>query len=106
MKKISRREFLKLAAAGTGGVLLEQLLTSCGVQPAASTPGGAATSASAQGETSTPFQPGAETPTSEAPQPTETASSTPKPPPDMVVVRGGEPEALVRRALESFGGMQ
>lgn len=98
MKKLSRREFLKLAAVGTGGILLEQLLTSCGVQSLPPAP------ASVLDPTSTPFQPGAaDAPTTEAPQSTATNAA---PPPDMIVVRGGEPEAMVRRALDSFGGMQ
>ena len=90
MKKLTRREFLKLAAVGTGGVLLEQILTSCGVQPLLP----------ASAPTSPLLDPATATSTSEAPP------TTPAPVPDLVVVRGGEPEAMVRRALDSFGGMQ
>jgi uncharacterized protein (DUF362 family) len=93
MKKLSRREFLKLAATGAGGILLQQLLVACGIQPSATLPspavtstGKAATAASAETSASTPTE------------------STP--PPDLVVVRRGDPETMVRRALDSFGGMR
>jgi len=93
MKRLSRREFLQLAATGTGGLLLQQMLAACGIQPSPvpSTP--AVTSAEV---TSTP------SPSVEAPAST---STEPVPLPDLVVVRNGEPEALVRRAMEALGGM-
>ncbi len=99
MKRLTRREFLKLSALGSGGVLLEQLLTSCGVPAASPSPAppaeGDATPAG--GPSATAFQPGADTP---AATPTD-----PAPKPDLVVVRGGGPEAMLRRAFESLGGM-
>jgi uncharacterized protein (DUF362 family) len=90
MKKLTRREFLKLAAAGTGGLLLEQMLSACGMQPPVSAP--------LPTQTALPFVP------SDGSQPLPTETSTPVP--DLVVVRGGEPEDLVRTALAAFGGMQ
>ena len=107
MRKLSRREFLHLAAAGTGGLLLEQLLAGCGLQPLlpASTPSAALPGLS---PTDTPAEgyPADPSPTAGQPDPEATATQTPLPVPDLVVVRGGEPEQLVRRALASFGGMQ
>lgn len=94
MKKLTRREFLKLAVTGTGGLLLQQMLTACGVIPPSSP---SPTSKPAVSQTGTSPDPMAETIPSTS---TETATL-----PDLVVVRGGEPEAMVRRALESLGGM-
>lgn len=95
MKKLSRRQFLKLAAAGTGGLFLEQLLGACGIQPTGGTNPltGPLPSPTQLVETASP-----------GPSPTDT--QTPAPVPDLVVVRGGEPGDMVRRALDSFGGMQ
>jgi uncharacterized protein (DUF362 family) len=97
MKKLSRREFLKIAALGTGGLLLEQLLVACGVKPTPVTPSTATS-------TLTPFNPVSPSDSS-APEAQPTPTSLP-PAPDMVVVHGAEPEDMVRRALASFGGMQ
>jgi uncharacterized protein (DUF362 family) len=79
MKRISRRELLKIVSLGTGGVLLQQVLAACGVKP-----------------------------TLEAvasPIPTIASTPTPYNGPDLVVVRDGEPEQLVRKAIEALGGM-
>ncbi len=94
MKKLSRREFLKLAATGTGGILLQQLLSACGVQPAPTLPSPTITSTGSEATTASSVDP-----------PSSTSTQTP-PPPDLVVVRHGDPEAMVRRALDSFGGMR
>ena len=94
MKTISRREFLKLAATGTGGLLLQQLLAGCGVQPASTPPAPAATAVETGTSTVVPSQDPTSTPTQAAPRP------------DVVIVRRGDPEAMVRRALDSFGGMR
>jgi uncharacterized protein (DUF362 family) len=93
MKKISRREFLKITGLGAEGLLLQQVLTACGVKsiPGAAVPPPSATAASAAAATAT-----------NAP---EQVSATPSNVPDLVVVRGGEPEPMIRKALEAFGGM-
>ena len=95
MKKLSRRDFIKLLSTGTGGLLLEAFLSACGVDlpPAATAvPSSTTTSIPAllPGETAMATQP----------------DLTPRPIPDLVVVRGGEPEEMVRRALDSLGGIQ
>ncbi len=94
MKKISRREFIRLAAAGFGALALEPLLSACervpptGL-PAAQSPTAAATSSPTPqpSSTSTPeptLEPTA-TPTF-TPQPTETPTptATMPPPPEPV----------------------
>ncbi len=102
MGKLSRRDFLKVAAAGAGAVTLGAILDACGQKfptslPAADTP------------TSSLQQPVSPSPTDTIPAATDTApapTDTPVPPPDMVVTRGGEPEALVRQAIAALGGME
>jgi uncharacterized protein (DUF362 family) len=109
MKKLSRRDLLKRLAAGAGALTVQQILAACNPQV-------------------TPLptlQPAADTATprpSETPQPTTsftslpsdtavpTAADTPQPTPtpapyDLVVVRNAEPEILVRKAVEAFGGL-
>jgi uncharacterized protein (DUF362 family) len=104
MKKLSRREFLRLAALASGGLVLQQFLASCGLQP----PAASITTQSPLSPTATPFAPGVDegigteaVPQSGESSPTATASLLP----DLVVVRQGEPEDMVRRALASLGGM-
>lgn len=100
MKKFSRRDFLRLMALGTGSLALNQFLTACGLKPAPSM------------LTSIPISPtltnsmspvetlaGTQGPFA-LPTPTKALSSA-----DVVVARGGEPEKMVRRALEAYGGM-
>jgi uncharacterized protein (DUF362 family) len=89
MTRISRRELLKIAGLGASGLLLQQVLSACGIKPTV--------------EGVTP----SDSPTPSAP-PTPTvvkATATPYNGPDLVVVRDGEPEQLVRKALEALGGM-
>jgi uncharacterized protein (DUF362 family) len=86
MKRISRRDLLRIAGLGAGGVLLQQVLAACGIKPTLD-------------ETATPVSGTASTPTMVP------ATATPYNGPDLVVVRGGEPEQLVRKALEALGGM-
>jgi uncharacterized protein (DUF362 family) len=123
MKKISRREFIHLLSKGAGAAAMMQLLQACGIAPAveSGTP------------TNTPFGPagpqltkmgsiaGAVVPTdtqrpTDLPKATETPSPTAPPATDtaapaanpayLAVARGGDdPEALVRAAVESIGGM-
>jgi uncharacterized protein (DUF362 family) len=100
MNKLSRRDFLRLLALGAGTLTVNQFLASCGVKPAA--------------VSSTVPTPVTKMPANTAP-PSATEAATQSPPEstptkalsnaDVVVARGGEPEDLVRRALEAFGGM-
>lgn len=98
MKKISRRDFLRLMAVSAGSLTLNQLLAACGLKPTPSLP------------TLTPFP---LTPTNNAPPP----AGTQQPPvmatstkalssADLIVARGGEPEEMARRALDAYGGMK
>ncbi len=96
MSHLSRRDFLKAASTAVGATTLGALLAACGVR-----------------QTNLPAKPpvvsvtGGVIPPTEGAQPAQdqpTAVST-----DlsrlMAVVRNGEPEALVRKALDVFGGM-
>jgi uncharacterized protein (DUF362 family) len=97
MKKLSRRDFLRLLTLSAGTLTLNQLLAACGLKPTPVLPAATPTSlpptspipAAAQRTISPP-----------------TTSSTPLHVPDLVVARGGEPEQLARQALAAFGGMQ
>lgn len=93
-KPIARRDFLKLLAAGAGGLAAEQLLAACNAIPTEDTPAPTNTN-----------PPPASEPTARTAGSTQAPTEVPVNAPDMVVVRGGEPDAMVRRALESFGGM-
>lgn len=108
MAKISRRDFLKAAAAGAGAVTLSAFLEACGqVLPSAVPPVENPTASLQQPNPTSPSQP-AESATVTNPAATETVpapTDTPLPIPDMVVTRGGEPEALVRQAIAALGGM-
>jgi uncharacterized protein (DUF362 family) len=100
---ISRRELLKLAALGLGAAALSPILAACksltpGAEPTSARPT-ISTAATAAGTQPSP---------SDLPSPTQMASSTPLASgvrPDLVVARNGEPDALVRRAIEALGGM-
>jgi uncharacterized protein (DUF362 family) len=89
---LSRREFLKLAATGLASVAFAEFLAGCSPQA------------------SEEVRP---TATNEPPDtPAAAATSTEVPPsptafvaPDLVVVRGGQPEEMVQRALASLGGL-
>jgi uncharacterized protein (DUF362 family) len=97
MKNLSRRDFLKLLATGMGGVALEQFLTACGIKPTPVTP-----DINPSATTAIPTGIPAET----AANPQIQEEATPGNIPDLVVVRGGQPEEMVRRALASLGGME
>ncbi len=106
-RKLSRRDFLKTALTGTGLLSLDSLLASCGfstgeLSPTYTSPGLTNPTASSE-VSSTPIPP-----TETAPIDTPTnlpPTETPPPLPDIAVTRGGEPEDLVRRAVEAIGGM-
>jgi uncharacterized protein (DUF362 family) len=117
MKRITRREFIRILFQTAGAAAVVQLLQACGIRPTAGplTP------------TNTPFVPsgpdiskmgsiaGDSAPTGAA-LPTGTPSPTALPPADtpspipepayLAIAHGGDdPEALVRRAMEAIGGM-
>lgn len=111
MNKLSRREFLRSAAAGFSALALQQLLAACGQKTPESTaspteviptPAAFPTNTIA-GQDSTGTAPQESEPGAFSTQPAEpTAGSLP----DLVVARGGEPEELVRQALAALGGME
>jgi uncharacterized protein (DUF362 family) len=103
MTKLSRRDFLKAAATGAGALTLGAFLDACSqvlspTAPATQPPSAApATPASPPGSATAtvPQKAGANA------QPTIASAILP----DLVVTKGGEPEALVRQALAALGGM-
>jgi len=104
MSKLTRRDFLKTAALGTGALTLGAFLDACGralatASPATPPPTTAPLGSTVPPASAAPTQPAAVPATA---QPTAASASLP----DMVVATGGEPEALVRRALAALGGMQ
>jgi uncharacterized protein (DUF362 family) len=113
MKRLSRRDFIRLLAAGAGTLAVDQILIACGQKPeqmATSLPQPSPTNASPKPTfspmptlTSQPLatQRGATVNPTTAPS----VSPTPAGAPDLVVTRGGEPEQLVRKAIQALGGM-
>ena len=89
MMRKSRRELLKIMGFTAGGVLLQSFLAACGRKPALD---GA-------------IQPGSESNSAAATATLVKPTATPYNGPDLVVVRDGEPEQLVQKALEALGGM-
>ena len=81
MKSLTRRQFLRLLALATTSVVVDQFMVACGYK-----------------ETTTPI------PATVVSEPT-----LPHKPrltgPELVVARGGEPEQLVRQAMNAFGGI-
>ena len=110
MTKLSRRDFLKAAATGAGALTLGAFLDACSqmlspTSPATQPPSAApvtltSPSGSATATVSRTAMVSAQ-PASASAQPT----GSPVPIPDLVVTKGGEPEALVRQALAALGGM-
>jgi uncharacterized protein (DUF362 family) len=120
MTMISRRTFIRAAAAGLSGAALNAFLAACGARgatPAAPPP---PTAEAVQVE---PTPTRAEVSKVEAPAPTTAPAPAETPAPvsteapaaanlpaatnaDMVVTRGGEPEKLVRWAIAALGGME
>jgi uncharacterized protein (DUF362 family) len=107
MSKMSRRDFLRMTAAGMGAVTLSRFLAACAPSPAkpAVTPLHplATVTPSSQTQVSPAATGSGSAQATESPsQPTPTVANIP----DMVVARNGEPEALVRAALAALGGME
>ncbi len=110
MKRLSRRELLKRLASGAGALTAQQILAACSPKatplPTLKPVGPAATTrppetiAPATSPTSVPTETLAPTETF-PPEPTATPT-----PYDLVVVRNAEPDVLVRKALEAFGGLE
>jgi uncharacterized protein (DUF362 family) len=93
MGRISRRDFLKLGVLGLGGILLSRVLSACGLsQPASTSPVASQT-------------PPVDNAGIESTGIPVASAGTPASFPDVVVARGGEPEALVRSAVAALGGM-
>lgn len=85
MPEFSRRDFLKAALAGLGALAAARLLSGCSPAQPGSTP-----------VPTTPIAPD-----TSAQERVEHGSY-----PDIVVTRSGEPEELVRKALEELGGIR
>jgi uncharacterized protein (DUF362 family) len=113
---ISRRDFLRTAAAGIGALSLGAILEACEMVrplPAAST---TIPSPSSVQVTATSPSPSVTPPAAIKLLPTNTiavetvplpmTTNTPVIHPDLVVTHGGEPEELVRKAIGAIGGMQ
>ena len=103
MAKLSRRDFMKISTVGVGSLTLGQLLAACdhALSPAFPTIGNPGSPVS---PVDTPAGPIIASPGVTTVPPTETA--TPTTIPDLVVARGGEPDALVRQALVALGGLE
>jgi uncharacterized protein (DUF362 family) len=98
MKRLSRRDFIRLSGAGAGAVTLNHLLTACGRRlktaqtsiPALPTPTTTSLDATPEEGIAVPAA----------------STATPFTAPDLVVARGGSPEELVRKAVTAVGGME
>jgi len=109
MGKISRRDFLKIAAAGTEAMALSALLDACGKMLTTSLPPREQPAASLQSpnpESTSETAPASSGTIQTTTETTSDSTGTPLLPPDIVVTRGGEPEALVRQAIAALGGME
>ena len=83
MTEFTRRDFLRFAIAGTGVLLAAKFISACAAPQAAP----------------------AVVPSPTVPEKNESEDAAVKYP-DLVVVRGGEPEALAREAVDLLGGMK
>src|ERR1035437_5849786 len=113
MGKLTRRELLLYLGAGLSTVTLNQLLAACGIKPNTGVSPSVQPTSLSQVSTPTPFQAAATTTTitattnaESAPTPTSNQAATQAQNPDLVVARGGQPEAMVRQAISALGGMQ
>jgi uncharacterized protein (DUF362 family) len=114
MPELTRREFLRMLASGMTALAIEQFLAACGQKK----PLDETMLAPTQPASTATIRPAAPQPSATAsqPQPLEpsqvasaaaqpSATPTPAGAPDIAVARGGEPEDLIRRALQAFGGL-
>ena len=109
MAKMSRREFLRMAAAGLGALVVQQLTSGCQRLSTPPPPTGR------PGETLPASPAASQVPSTELPTPPPTASQAPQESPtagavsgfpDLVVARHGDPGEMVRRALAALGGIE
>lgn len=98
MKGMTRRAFLRWLTIQFGALAGGGFLAACGKDETQS-------QSAAPPNKSTSTIPPEPTATHLEPSPTHTSTAIPSFP-DLAVVRGGEPEALVRAALSALGGMQ
>jgi len=98
MRPISRRDFLRIMAAGAGGLAAGGFLAGCTDRTPASVSGQVPPKASEATSTSGAAEAAGAT--------AEPAPATAGPLPDLAVARGGEPGDLVRRALRALGGIE
>jgi len=111
MDNLTRREFLRRLAALGLGTMASTALSACGQQPVPTSTAGPPTAVPLH---STPTAAGVAPPTLVPPTATAvvpTATSMPTVAvapeyPHLAVVRNGEPDELVRRALAALGGME
>jgi len=105
MGKMSRREFLRMAAAGLGALAVQQLASGCQrlSTPPPQTSQEGETSQTTPNRTDAPqaTQPSVPEATQESPAESAVAGY-----PDLAVARRGEPGEMVRRALAALGGME
>jgi len=85
MAEFTRRDFLKYTLAGLGAILAARFISACSPPQTAPNP---------------PITPAPITPPAEEIGPASVKY------PDLVVVRGGEPEALASKAIDALGGMK
>jgi uncharacterized protein (DUF362 family) len=117
-KNIDRRQFLRRLSVGISVIPFQALLTACGQEmpgeptqtetamPPLPLPSQESVQTSTVNKTSLPAitaTPAAQNP---AASPINTASAISTSKPQLVVTRHGEPEPLVRRAIEALGGIQ
>jgi len=117
--KMTRREFLLASLTGVSALTIESVLAACNqaaptqapanttgippIQPPAPTNAAVPTAVPAQASSPTAAVTEAAVVATEA---MTAPTSAPAGAPDMVVARGGEPEALVRQAVAALGGME
>ncbi len=108
MGKMSRRDFLKAAAASAGAFTLSAFLDACGQSLPTPVPPAILPTNTALQPTPDSTSPGGSVATMDNPAATRSNPSptdTQLPIPDMVVTRGGEPETLTRLAVDALGGI-
>jgi uncharacterized protein (DUF362 family) len=113
MRKLTRRELLLYLGAGLSSVTINQVLAACDIKPNAGASPSVQPTTLSQVSTPTPSQAAATTTkltsttnAESAPTPTSKPASTQAQNPYLVVAHGGQPEAMVRQAINALGGMQ
>ncbi len=105
MNSMNRREFLKALSLSIGALSLNQMLSACSQATSTANPQQATPESkkpATQSNGNPPTIASTEPPTPlDQPIQTQASASTP----DLVVARNGEPEEMVRRAMNALGGM-